>query len=94
MGLLLSWAGAFFVEQQQNKSPKVIDNREFVVTWINSLTVGAVASALGITKKSASTRASYLRKLGVKLPKMRPPVADNLEVAQLNSLIKQHTRSG
>ena len=71
---------------------KRIDNREFVVTWMNSSSVDEVTRSLGMTKAAAHSKASNLRKFGVRLPKMARPVRNNdLEVAQLNSLIKKHT---
>lgn len=80
-------------DPNETRQRRRIDNREFVVTWMNSESTQAVANALDITPKQAAQRASHLRRLGVKLPKMRRAVVDNhLEVAQLNSLIKKHSK--
>ena len=76
---------------------KRIDNREFVVTWLNSESAEEVANAIGSTRASVQSRASQLRRLGVKLPKYsskRSETAKKLEVAQLNSLINKHQREG
>lgn len=68
---------------------KRIDNREFVVTYMNSDTRSEVAKALGMSEQSVTTKAGALRKLGVKLPKFSKGATDRqLEVAQLNSIIK------
>lgn len=70
-----------------------IDNREFVVTYMNSESLDEVAKNMGITKRAVTSKAVYLRKLGVKLPRMKKTVKDSaLEVAALNSLIKKHTK--
>lgn len=71
------------------------DNREFVVTWLNSESAAAVAKALGRSVPTIYQKASELRKAGVKLPKFerrRSETARKLEVAQLNSLINKHQR--
>lgn len=76
---------------------KRIDNREFVVTWMNCESAEEVAKAIGSTKASVQSRASQLRKLGVKLPKFsqkKSETAKKLEVAQLNSLISRHQKDG
>lgn len=77
---------------------KRIDNREFVVTWLNSESAEEVANAIGSTRASVQSRASQLRKLGVKVPSFRgrkkSETAVKLEVAQLNSLINKHQREG
>lgn len=73
-----------------------VDNREFVVTYIRSESLESAAQTLGMTKAAVSARAVYLRKQGVKLPKMKrnSRTAKELEIAQLNSLIKKHTTEG
>lgn len=71
-------------------TPKV-DNRDFVVSYSAAWTVDDVVKATGMSKANIYARANYLRKKGVKLPKLsltRP--VDNLEIAQLNSLVKKH----
>lgn len=70
-----------------------INNREFVVTYMNSNSIAEIAKNMNISESSVSVKAYYLRKLGVKLPKMRRSANDKqLEIAQLNSLIKKHTQ--
>lgn len=71
---------------------KRIDNREFVVTYMNSTSNDEVATHMNMTRGGVTSKANYLRKLGVRLPKMDRRLKDNaLEVAALNSLIKKHT---
>lgn len=71
-------------------TPKV-ENRDFVVAYATAWTVEDVVKATGMNKPAIYARAKFLRDKGVKLPKLqlKPPV-DNLEVAQLNSLVKKH----
>lgn len=72
---------------------KLVNNREFVVTFMNSESVHDVAKAMGMTSQAASMKATYLRKLGVKLPKFRRTQKDyQLEVAQLNSIIEKEKK--
>ncbi|NIL77154.1 hypothetical protein [Rhodococcus sp. B10] len=74
---------------------KRIDNRELVVTWLNSESLDDVAKAMGRTRASVQTRASELRKRGVKLPKFTSRMSETakqLEVAQLNSIISKHQK--
>lgn len=76
---------------------KRIDNREFVITWLNSESLDEVVKATGIPKASAQSRASQLRKRGVKLPKYtgrKSETALKVEVAQLNSIINKHQKEG
>lgn len=76
--------------------PKRIDNREFVVAWLNSKSLEEVAKNCGMASAaSAQAKAHGLRKLGVKLPKFSQTRIDrDLEIAQLNSLIKKHMAAG
>ena len=77
----------------EKKDLRNISHREFVVTWVKCETLQAAADALGITKGQAQQRAYYLRRLGVRLPKMTRRMTDRqLEVAQLNALIKKHSK--
>lgn len=72
---------------------KQIDNREFVVTYMNSESLHEVAKALGMTPKAVTMKGTYLRKLGVKLPKFSRGATDRqLEVAQLNSIIHKELK--
>lgn len=69
-----------------------VDNREFVVTYVRSESVIQVAETLGMSKPAVYQRAKNLRQAGVKLPKLtRTQTSKELEIAQLNSLIKKHT---
>lgn len=70
-----------------------VNNRDFVVAWATATTVKDVVKATGMTAGTCSKRAQYLREKGVKLPKLlrvSGGVLDQLEIAQLNSLIKKH----
>lgn len=72
---------------------KRIDNREFVVTYMNSNNRDEVAKAMGISPQSVTVKAVALRKMGVKLPKFRRSQTDRqLEVAQLNSIITKELK--
>ncbi|EON33783.1 hypothetical protein GTC6_05432 [Gordonia terrae C-6] len=76
---------------------KRIDNREFVVTWLNSESIEEVAKALGRSKGAVAAKATELRKRGVQVPKFTKKLsetAQKLEVAQLNSLINKHQKEG
>lgn len=76
----------------------LISNHEFVVAWMNSSNLEEVARATGLSWSYASTKATLLRKKGVRLPRLyqgrpgRTPKDWQLEVAQLNSLIKKHIK--
>ncbi|KAB2587262.1 hypothetical protein BS297_00860 [Rhodococcus erythropolis] len=74
--------------------PTRINNREFVITFINSESAEDVAKAMNLTKQQVSMKAVYLRKLGVRLPKFMYRGKDRrLEIAQLNSLIEKHKKA-
>jgi hypothetical protein len=74
--------------------PTRINNREFVITFINSESAEDVAKAMNLTKQQVSMKAVYLRKLGVRLPKFTYQGIDRrLEIAQLNSLIEKHKKA-
>lgn len=67
--------------------PKRIDNREFVVAWLNSKSLEEVARNCGMASgNSAQAKAHGLRKMGVNQTKSDR----DLEIAQLNSLINKH----
>lgn len=72
---------------------KLIDNREFVVTWTRSNNATEVAKTLGCTYSGAYYKARALRKLGVNLKKFPRSGANAsltaIEVSQLNALIKK-----
>lgn len=68
-----------------------IDNREFVVTWMNSNNLDEVAKNMKIPRESVSAKASALRAKGVRLPRMKQVLkSGSLEIAQLNSLVKKY----
>ena len=76
---------------------KRIDNRDFVVTWLNSESIEDVAKAYARSKPAVAAKATELRKRGVKLPKFTSKLsetASKIEVAQLNSIINKHQREG
>lgn len=70
---------------------KAVETRDFVVAWATAWTMDDVVKATNMNKSAIQQRAYYLRKRGVNLPKLnlKKPL-DNLEIAQLNSLIKKH----
>jgi hypothetical protein len=63
----------------------------FVIAWMEShkkgLGVKSVAEKCGLTIATASAKANYMRKRGVKLPAMRRAKATGLDVTALNELI-------
>lgn len=68
-----------------------IDNRDFVVAWATSYNKDDLVKATGMSKAAISARAGWLRKKGVNLPKLSlSSRMGELEIAQLNSLIKKH----
>ena len=74
--------------------PTRINDREFVITFINSESAEEVAKALNLTNQQVSMKAAYLRKLGVRLPKFTYRGKDRrIEIAQLNSLIEKHKKA-
>ena len=76
---------------------KVIDNREFVRTWMhatsNKLGTREVAKKLDMTTGSVYAKASNLRKRGVKLPTMAFPMQSD-DVEALNKMIVKLQRGG
>lgn len=75
---------------------KRVDNRDFVVAYMNSKSLDEVAKVTGMKDgRSVSAKATYLRKMGVKLPKLyrSKKITDELEIAQLNSLIKKYSKA-
>lgn len=70
---------------------KPVETRDFVVAYATAWTMQDVVNATGMTKAAISARRNYLVQRGVKLPKLslKKPL-DDLENAQLNSLIKKH----
>lgn len=68
-----------------------IDSYEFVKTWVTAETLNDVCERLEITTTQASAKANYLRKRGVKLPKMsRRP--DKTSVIELNKLVERYAK--
>lgn len=68
-----------------------VTHRDFVVAYASSQTLEQVMSATDMTKAAIWGRVQYLRKKGVKFPKLnQQPLLGDLEIAQLNSLIKKH----
>lgn len=66
-----------------------IDNREFVITWTRSESLEDVMQTMSLTRQQIQSKASYLRKFGVKLKKFDRGGLTKLQVAQLNSLIEK-----
>lgn len=70
--------------------------KDFVIAWMDSYKKGAgvktVAEKCNLTITTASAKANYMRKRGVKLPAMKRVRASGLDVDALNQLII--TRAG
>jgi DNA-binding Lrp family transcriptional regulator len=64
-------------------------NREFVITFIHSDTLQAVAESLGVTVTAVRMRARKLRSMGVRLPEKSTISEKDIEVTELNNLIAQ-----
>ena len=70
---------------------KQLTSEDFVVAWATANTLDEVVSATGMNKPAVQGRATILRKLGVKLPRLSAPRQyDSLRIAQLNSLISKY----
>jgi hypothetical protein len=69
----------------------VIDNETFVRTWVTSKSVEEVATRMEIGEASASSKATYLRNKGVKLPKMVRH-DHKTEIDKLNDIIKKYSK--
>lgn len=70
-----------------------IDNRDFVVCYMNSDTIDELAKAMNITRQSAVSKIYGLKKAGVNLPKkFKKNGLSKLDIAQLNSLILKHQK--
>lgn len=72
-------------------SGKPVNHRETLATYLYcNCDLQKTTETLGINKPALRTRLSSLRKLGVKVPKAyQPGNPTNLEVAQMNSLVKK-----
>lgn len=68
-----------------------MNSKNFVNAWLEAYSKRAgvpyVATRLGISVSTASARANYLRKQGVKLPQMPRKRAADYSVDELNELI-------
>lgn len=69
-----------------------VDYRETLVTYLRSDSIEDAARNLGLSKASMSQRLVTMRRAGVKIPKKRKKILDELMVAQLNSLISKHKK--
>jgi hypothetical protein len=66
-----------------------IDSEAFVQAWLKAETIRDVCDTMDIEVGSAHTKATSLRKLGVKLPKLAHiPRSPTVDVSALNKLIK------
>lgn len=67
-----------------------IDSRDFVVCWMRARSKQDVIKGMNLSIQQVNSKAKYLKDKGVRLPKLNlHPDFDELEVAQLNSLIKK-----
>lgn len=73
---------------------KAVDYRETLVTYLNSASPQDAAKTLGISYQTLHARIGYLRKAGVKVPKLKTTGGKMgaLEIAQLNSIINKHMK--
>jgi len=73
---------------------KKIDYRDFVVEWCTSSTLDDLMRSQQLTKPQIRYHAKRLRASGVVLPELKPAMSglDRLTVAQLNSLVRKHTK--
>lgn len=62
-------------------------NYEFVTVWMTAEDILDVAVAFGMTKQQTISKASYLRKRGVNLPKIGTKNPWQKEVDDLNKLV-------
>lgn len=71
----------------------MVTNSEFVVTWCRSGSRKEVAQTLNVSVQTVYYHAKRLKEAGVKLPKFKSVrgALTQLEIAQLNSLVKKHT---
>jgi biotin operon repressor len=68
-----------------------VSHRDFVVAYASSRTLDDVIKNTGMTKAAIWGRVKALREKGVRFPKLdQTPMLDELEIAQLNSLIKKY----
>lgn len=68
-----------------------IDYRETLITYLRSDGIDSAAKSLNISRAAMSQRLVTMRKRGVNVPKKRASTSlSNLEVAQLNSIIKKY----
>jgi hypothetical protein len=68
-----------------------VNHKSFVLAWLEAAKAGkgtqAVATKFNITKEKATSKANYLRKIGVNLPDMPRGVRYQASVEELNELI-------
>lgn len=64
------------------------DYEKFINIWHTSTSVGQVAEAIGITRQSAASRATNLRKRGVPLKNMRG-IGKDINYKTLSDLAKR-----
>lgn len=69
----------------------MVTSEDFVIAWATSSTLDEVVQTTKMTKAAVQGRATMLRKLGVRLPKLSAPrYYDDLRISQLNSLINKY----
>lgn len=70
-----------------------VDYRDVLVAYLNSETVQDAAKNLNISVPVLKSRIAVLRKHGVTVPAKVPNQWSDYNVAQLNALVKKHTKS-
>lgn len=69
------------------------NNREFVVTWMNSKCKEDVMRNMRMTREAVNVKAKALRDMGVKLPDLpNAPKDHKKEVHDLNALIDREKK--
>lgn len=68
-----------------------VTSGDFVVAYVTSRTLDDVAESTGLSKSAVMNRARYLKKIGVKLPKLEDQRGKTcLDVIELNNLVKKY----
>jgi hypothetical protein len=73
--------------KSNGKARAFVSDVTFVKAWAKAESVTDVAAKLGMAYGSAQSRAGYLRKAGVKLPKFARSRRE-IDVAGLNALLR------
>lgn len=64
----------------------LVNNEEFVKAWMTSKNIKEVARKTGMTPDACSSRASYLRNVGVRIPRFQK-TWQKVDVEGLNTIV-------